>query len=242
MLFAAHQPHYLPWLRYLHKIAAADVFVLMDDVQYTKNGWQNRTRIKGPMGPVRLTVPVNAALGQRIREVKPAGGGWTRRHLAALDSCYGGALRPLRARLEQKLAAGSTATLASLNEGILRLLLDAFGIRTRLVLSSQLEVEGRGSERLAAIGRALGADSYLTGAFALEAYLDPRPFHAAGIEVVVQRWESPHYEQRFPRAGFVPDLSALDLLVVEPKEGLELLMSGGEVVTDDPALTANSRP
>lgn len=242
MIFAAHQPHYLPWLRYLHKVAAADVFVLLDDAQYTKNGWQNRTRIKGPEAPVRLTVPVHVALGQTIRDVKPAGGGWTRRHLAALDSCYGGALRPWRARLEHELEAGCSETLAGLNERIIRLLLDAFGIPTPLVRSSQLGVGGRASGRLAAIGSVLGADVYLTGAFALEAYLDPSPFHIAGIEVAVQRWECPRYEQRFPGAGFVPDLSALDLLVGEPAGCLELLMSGGEVVRGDPALTANARP
>ncbi|MDR7579336.1 MAG: WbqC family protein, partial [Armatimonadota bacterium] len=45
MVVGIHQPHYLPWLRYMAKAALADVFVLLDDAQYTKNGWQNRNRI-----------------------------------------------------------------------------------------------------------------------------------------------------------------------------------------------------
>ncbi|MBI3637246.1 MAG: WbqC family protein, partial [Candidatus Rokubacteria bacterium] len=46
MKVAIHQPHYLPWLGYLAKWAAADVFIVLDTVQYEKNGWQNRNRIK----------------------------------------------------------------------------------------------------------------------------------------------------------------------------------------------------
>ena len=69
---AIHQPHYLPWLGYLAKWAAADVFVFLDTVQYTKNGWQNRNRIKTATGPQWLTVPVHAKLGMGIDAVTVA--------------------------------------------------------------------------------------------------------------------------------------------------------------------------
>lgn len=232
MLFAAHQPHYLPWLRYLHKIAVADVFVLLDDAQYTKNGWQNRTRVKGPDGAVLLTVPVHASLGDRICDVGPAGGLWRRRHLASLDACYGAALGPWRAELADVLDHAADGSLASVAEGTLSWLLDAFGIGTPVVRSSALGVGGRASGRLAAIGRALGADAYLTGAHALDAYLAGAPFAAAGIEIAVQRWACPRYPQRFARVGFTPDLSAVDLLVNQPGRALDVLLSGGEVLGD----------
>jgi hypothetical protein len=240
MLFAAHQPHYLPWLRYLDKVAAADVFVLLDDVQYTKNGWQNRTRIKGPDGPVLLTVPVGAHLGARICDVLPAETCWVRRHVRALDVCYGRDLAPWGEPLVDILVEHEQAPLARLNEALLCFLLQAFGIETALVRSSELGVRGRGSARLAAIGRALGADAYLTGAYALEAYLDLSPFSAAGIEAEIQRWECPIYGQRFERPGFVSDLSAIDLLANEPDDALAILTSGREV-RRDPALAAHAR-
>ena len=50
MILAAHQLHYLPWLRYFHKIASVDTFVVLDNIQFNKNGWQNRNKIKGPAG------------------------------------------------------------------------------------------------------------------------------------------------------------------------------------------------
>nr|MBI3612487.1 WbqC family protein [Nitrospirota bacterium] len=46
MLVAIHQPQYLPWLGYLDKIDRADVFVILDTVQFKKNEWQNRNRIR----------------------------------------------------------------------------------------------------------------------------------------------------------------------------------------------------
>lgn len=240
MLFAAHQPHYLPWLRYLDKVATADVFVLLDDVQYTKNGWQNRTRIKGPDGAVLLTVPVGAHLGARICDVLPAETCWVRRHVRALDVCYGRDLAPWGEPLVGILVEHAQVPLARLNEALLRFLLEAFGIETALVRSSELGVGGRGSARLAAIGRALGADAYLTGAHALETYLDRAAFKAAEIELEVQSWDCPVYRQRFERVGFVPDLSAVDVLANEPAASLAVLTAGREAVRD-PALAAHGR-
>ena len=58
MILAAHQSNDLPWCGYFYKIAYCDIFVILDDVQFTKNSYQNRTRIKGPQGPIWLTQPV----------------------------------------------------------------------------------------------------------------------------------------------------------------------------------------
>ena len=89
---AIHQPHYLPWLGYLAKWAAADVFVFLDTVQYTKNGWQNRNRIKTATGPRWLTVPVHARLGMPLDAVMVASGQpWHTRHRRAIEHAYAGA-------------------------------------------------------------------------------------------------------------------------------------------------------
>ena len=86
MRVAIHQPQYLPWLGYLAKWAAADVFVFLDTVQYEKNGWQNRNRIKTPTGPRWLTVPVHARLGTPIDEVTvDTAQPWGERHLRAIE-------------------------------------------------------------------------------------------------------------------------------------------------------------
>ena len=70
MLVAIHQLHYLPWLRYLEKIQRSDVFIVLDDIQFNKNGWQNRNKLKTASGPVTLTVPVRARAHQNLSEVR----------------------------------------------------------------------------------------------------------------------------------------------------------------------------
>jgi len=87
MICAAHQPQHLPWLGYLSKLDAADVFVLYDDARYKHDEWQNRNRIKaaGKDGWQWLTVPVHHDHGQLLRDIridnsKP----WARKHATAI--------------------------------------------------------------------------------------------------------------------------------------------------------------
>ena len=89
MILAIHQLHYLPWLRYFHKIASADVFVVLDNIQFNKNGWQNRNKIKTDQGSLILTVPVIQKMAQLLSEVEidnkqP----WRRKHWGAICSHY----------------------------------------------------------------------------------------------------------------------------------------------------------
>ena len=92
MKVAIHQPHYLPWLGYFAKWAAADLFVFLDTVQYEKNGWQNRNRIKTREGPRWLTVPVKARLGTVINAVTvDTSQPWRARHFALMENAYGAA-------------------------------------------------------------------------------------------------------------------------------------------------------
>lgn len=229
MIIAVHQPHYLPWLRYVEKIARSDVFVLLDDVQYTKNGWQNRTRIKDAGGWMYLTVPVLGAFGKPITDVRiNTQTRWRAKHWTALETNYARAphfrryrdlLRPLYERPWEGLCDWNLATL----EALLR----ALGIRTRFVRSSHLGICGRGTERIVAICRALGAAAYLTGDYAASRHLDVDQFAPAGIEVQRQGWQCPPYPQQHASAGFVPDLSIVDLLFNAGDESLAVLTRRG---------------
>jgi hypothetical protein len=226
MRLAAHQPHYLPWLRYFHKIAQADVFVVMDDIQFNRNGWQNRTRIKHAQGWTYLSVPVFQKFKQRISEVRIDNTQrWKQKHWKALTQSYGRAryLHGLADRLEP-VYARDWALLGELSEELLRLCLDMLNVQTRMVRSSELNVDGNDSIRLVNICRALGADTYLSGAYAIETYLDKGVFEEAGIEIAVQRWCCPVYGQLHPAAGFIPDLSIVDLLFNHGPESLAILL------------------
>jgi hypothetical protein len=223
---AIHQPHYLPWLGYLAKWAAADLFIFLDTVQYEKNGWQNRNRIKTRDGARWLTVPVRARLGVRLDAVEiDTGQPWARRHLATIRHayararCWGRYADQVRALYEP-----AWTHLVPLAAATARWLAGAVGIATPARLASELGVTaGDPTERLVALCRAVGATTYLAGRDGA-LYMDPAPFAAAGIEVLVQRYEHPVYAQE--HGDFVPYLSALDLLLTHGDEALDIIRSG----------------
>ncbi|TPW16741.1 MAG: hypothetical protein FD126_3810, partial [Elusimicrobia bacterium] len=138
------------WLGYYQKMAAADVFVYLDDVQYRKRAFQNRNRIKTPDGPLWLTVPV-ATRGlrfQKVRGVKVCPGDWPSRHFEALRHNYARApyfhehedwLRGLYARPWERLM--------DLNLELDRYFRRCLGIRSALVLESEVGSEGGATAR-----------------------------------------------------------------------------------------------
>lgn len=238
MRVGIHQPHYVPWLRYLQKIAASDVFIVLDDVAYTKNGWQNRNKIKCATGWTYLTVPVQAGLNQPIREVAIAPGDWACKHLRTLESNYRRA--PFYDRyvgMFTDLYSQQWKLLRDLNDAMLCCYLKELGIETRIVRSSDLNVDGAATERLVNLCRAVGGTSYLSGEYAVHAYLDAGLFERAGIDLEFQRWSCPEYAQQFPKMGFIPDLSIVDLLFNIGPESMDLLRRGGaEADLSEPAL------
>lgn len=229
MIAAIHQPHYLPWLKYVHKLASCDVFVLLDDAQFNKNGWQNRNWVKGPHGPILLTVPVRDSSFKPITqvEINPQSA-WREKHGRTLALHYGKApfFRTYAERFE-KIYATNWTHLAELNLEIIRTVTEALKIGTTLVRSSELGVSGQGTARLVEICRRVGATQYLSGAYAAGNHFDAGVFDEAGIEVRVQDWRYPQYAQLYPRVGFLPDLSIVDLLFNEGPAGLGLLTKPG---------------
>jgi hypothetical protein len=228
MRVGIHQPHYLPWLRYLQKIAASDVFILLDDVDYTKNGWQNRNKIKSADGWMYLTVPVNASLGVQIRDVRIASGDWAAKHLRALEMNYSRApyFEQYIGSFTDLYRTGWTH-LRDLNQAMLDFYTDALGIRTKVVRSSDLDVHEVSTDRLITLCRAVGGTSYYTGEYAVDAYLGTEAFVRAGIGLEFQKWHCPEYKQLYPKAGFIADLSIPDLLFNVGPSALDLLIAGG---------------
>ena len=226
MRVAIHQPQYLPWLGYLAKWAAADLFVFLDTVQYEKNGWQNRNRIKTPDGARWLTVPVRARFGTRIADVtvdveQP----WSVRHLRAIEIAYGTApyWRSTRDALAQ-LYAEPWEHLAPAAVASAELLARALGVTTPTRLASSLSVDDDDpTGRLVALCRAVGADTYLAGGHGAR-YMDSKRFTEAGVRVLYQAYSHPVYAQQ--HGDFVPFLSGLDLLLMHGDASLAILRRG----------------
>lgn len=211
MLLTAHQPAYLPWLGYLDKIARADLFVYLDTVQFEKNSFINRNRIKTPSGAQWLTVPVKLKghLTDTLRNTEvESSQPWARRHLRSIHVNY--ARAPYFAACQPKLETllmTPSSKLAELCWQQLRFWLEEFGIATPLVRASTLPVAGHKSDLILRLCRHFGADAFLAGALGRD-YLAAGDFQAAGIELEFQSFDAPVYAQLW--GEFVPHLSIVD--------------------------------
>jgi hypothetical protein len=214
MKLAAHQPQYLPWLGFFDKMDRVDRFVLLDVVQYKKNEWQNRNRIRTADGWQWLTVPVHYRFPMSIREVTldDEGGRWRRKHREALRIHY--ARSPFRAAVLPALEALLNEpfdSLAALNGLSVRLIAGLLGVRTPIDLASEIPGLPEGADdRLVALCRHFGCAEYLAGAGGAD-YMDLETYRRAGVRVAFQDFRHPAYSQAYP--GFEPNLSAVDLLL-----------------------------
>lgn len=233
-IVGALQSGYLPWLGFFDQVYHSDIFILYDDLQFVRKSWRNRNRIKGPEGPLWLTVPVRHRYGQRICDVRIDNSrDWRRTHCKAIEHCY------RRARYFSRYAESLLALykepwelLTDLNLRIIRFLLGAFGIEARIVVSSELGLEegfwetgpkdGIATRRIIHFMNRMGARRFLEGQ-AGEQYLDPELLAEAGITIRFQHYAHEPYPQLF--GDFMPFLSAVDLLFNCGPRSLDVLVN-----------------
>ena len=210
-LVAIHQPNYAPWLGYFHKMAHADLFVFLDDAQFSKGSYTNRVQIL-TNGAVRwLTIPVQQGLGTPINQVAIARGDWKRAHLDTLRASYRNAahVREVWPDIETLYADLPPDGLAQANATLIARLAENLRIATPTRLASRLDIGvAAGDDRLVAIVSALArGGTYLSGKGGGN-YQDPAKFERAGLALAYTQFSHPQYEQGAPT--FVPGLSVLD--------------------------------
>jgi hypothetical protein len=216
MIVSIHQPNYLPWLGYFHKIANCDVFVLQDNVPYTTN-FINRNMIKTSCGASWLTLGVltKGRQGQLIGDVKinneiP----WRRTHWKTIKANYSKApyFSDYKDRFES-IYQKEWESLADLNETLVKLISEILGIRNvKFVRASELGVCGKSTNLLINICKALGSDTYLSGNGGKK-YMDEELFEKEGIKLKYSEFQHPVYNQLF--GDFVPNLSVIDFIFNE---------------------------
>ena len=210
---AVLQSNYLPWKGYFDIIHDVDLFIFYDDVQYTKNDWRNRNKIKVPGGTAWITVPVGQALDRRICDVELIDAHWQQKHWKTWRQYYGAA--PCFDRCEDFLrqiyVERRWRSLSELNQHlIVSIARDFLGVTTQFADSRDFRLTGRRLDRLLELLRAAGATRYVSGPAAAD-YIDAERFAAAGIELTFKSYEGyPEYPQRFP--PFDHFVSIVDLL------------------------------
>ncbi len=234
MRLAILQPSYLPWLGYFDQMNRVDTFVYLDDVQFTRRDWRNRNRIRTRTGWMWLTVPVIQKHRQSLKETRiDTSVPWRRKHREAIRCNYAKAPHfETHFPYFDSLYDRRWTWLLDLCLETTGHLKKAFTIPARTVKSSELQVDAKREEKILALCLRLGATHYLSGE-AARAYLSTSAFAGHGIDLEFQNYRHPHYPQRHP--GFVPYVSAIDLLFNAGDASLEIIASGSRSGCNAPA-------
>ncbi len=223
MQVTIHQPEHMPWLGFFHKMAQADLFVILDNVQFTKNNWQNRNKFIDPNGRVFwLTVPVltKGHLKTTIKDMEiDYTQKWQKKYWGRLSDSY------RHHPYFEKYAADIKTILdrnyqylVEINYQLLHFFRKALGINNRIVKASELNPTGKRSELLLDICLKTGATSYLSGPSGRD-YLTLQIFSERDIEVRFHQFNHPVYESKH----FSPYLSTLDFLMNHGGNNTEII-------------------
>lgn len=208
-IVAIHQPNYLPWLGYFYKIYQSDVFVFLDDVQYSNEGMHNYTYIKTPNGPFRLKYPVNQMFKDKICEVRSKDElGWKIAHLNAITSNYKKSdYFEIVYKDYENLILREYPNIVELNISLIKFFADKLGFDSDYIKSSDLNINLKRTEKIIAICKKVNSDVYYSGTGA-KSYQIGDEFDSAGIELRYSVFKPFKYKQLW--TGLQSNVTALD--------------------------------
>jgi hypothetical protein len=208
------QSSYIPWKGYFDLIRAADEFILLDDVQFTKRDWRSRNRIKTKDGLCWLTIPVNTKgrYQQRIMDTTISDPGWSERHWQTIHGAYARApfFDIYAPQVQQAYEQATSDRLSAVNRSLTEMLCQVLGIATPITWSSEYHRREGRNERLIDLCVACGATDYLSGPSA-RGYVDEAAFAEAGVTVHFVDY-SGYRQYPQPHPPFEHAVSVLDLL------------------------------
>jgi len=238
VIITIHQPEHLPWLGLLNKIAKSELFVILDNVQYEKNYFQNRNKILGTNGVQWLSIPVSnkghmdGSIATTQIANDPKNAKWREKYLQTLRQSYG--KYPFFSEVYptvEKAININTSLLAEVNIAIIKSFCDALDIHPLYVRSKDLDIDGLKSDLILDICKKTNATTYIAGPSGRD-YLDMDSFRENNIVVKFNDYNHPIYEQR-RTDEFISHLSALDLFMnVGFKEAKRIIMEGNEELSN----------
>lgn len=216
MKCAILQSNYIPWKGYFDLIANVDHFIFYDSVQYTKNDWRNRNKIKTKDGIKWITIPVSVpSLDSKINEVLIADRRWGKNHWKTIQASYARCkyFSDYSEIFADFYTNSQENNLHKVNVELIKIVCKLLGITTKISEDTEFELKGDRVSRLVNLASQVGATSYCSGP-AAQSYLTAADFESAGIGLEWMDYSNyPEYEQRFP--PFAHAVSILDLIFNE---------------------------
>ena len=220
MRIAIHQPNYMAYPGFFHKMSQCDKFIILDTCNMKRstgsNNHENRNRIKTADGIKWLTVPIEAGRkhGIAFKDAHIVGDDWKEEQLRKIKAAYRGAhCFEEGMSLMRTIFLPEHRTMAGLGIYSIQMIARAIGIypNTGIEIASSRKdhIPSSGTEALVGLCEAFGATEYLSGSGGRD-YLDEDLFLEEGITVVWQEYEPITYIQQ--HGDFEPNLSTIDAI------------------------------
>ena len=210
---AISQSSYIPWKGYFDMINMVDEFIIYDDMQYTKQDWRNRNKIKTRDGIQWLTIKVeDKELSQKIRETKISFAGWGAKHWKTIEHSYSKSpfFKNYKQIFEDIYLHTEDKYLSEINYKFIVAVCNILNIKTKLIWSDDFELAEDRNERLINICKQRETTDYFTGPSAKD-YMNVQLFQEANINVHFIDYSGyPEYQQLF--GGFEHGVTVLDLI------------------------------
>jgi hypothetical protein len=221
MKAAIMQPYFLPYIGYFQLIAEADVFVVYDNIKYTKKGWINRNRMLLNGTDVTFSLPLkNDSDSLDVVERELAADFNLDRLLNQLKGAY--AQAPYFSQtfpLIERIVRYEERNLFRYIHHAIVSVCRHLGVTTEIRVASEIAIdhELKGQDKVIALCEALGADCYVNPIGGLKLY-SKEDFRAHGIDLQFIQSKPFEYSQ-FDHA-FVPWLSIVDVMMFNPVQAI----------------------
>lgn len=214
----AHQPECLPWLGFISKAPMGDIYLILDTIQFVKEHWHNKNKIKTPNGEQWLIVPIeNKNKIQQFTDVRIANiGNWKRKHLNAIKLAY--SKTPYFSEIFpeiEEIYSKEFTHLIEFNEAFIRYGLKKFNINVPIIKATDLiragcDLSGQKSDLIINLCKAVNCDNFVFGQGG-KTYMEKDKFKKANIHYVFQTFDHPIYTQH-TKGDFIKGMSFIDLL------------------------------
>ncbi len=206
-----HQPDFIPYLGFFHRLLDANLFIILDDVQFLRRGWHHRDIIKTKDGGKWITLGIKKTpQDTKINEIYLNDQEWKKQHLSIIEQNYKKAsyFKEIFPFIEN-LYKQDYKKMIDMNLASIRILLELFDINIDIHFSSSYKIDTKSNQLLSDLLKKVDATHYLSGIGAKD-YFNPIPFEKANIKVLWQDFKHPTYPQL--HGEFIPYLSSIDLL------------------------------
>tara|TARA_R100001163_G_C5050254_1_gene187137 strand:+ start:128 stop:859 length:732 start_codon:yes stop_codon:yes gene_type:complete len=235
-ILVAHQPEFFPWLGFISKARMGDVYYILDTVQFMKEHWHSRNKIRKKDGWLWISTPVLQSKSKllmwpeaRIDNSK----NWKRKQLNSIRMCYSRAeyFEDIFSELEE-IYSKDYEYLIDFSEEIIKYAFKKFDInipiyRTSKLIENGKDISGKKSDLIIKMCKSAGARTFVFGQDG-KTYIEKDKFDNENINYVFQKFSHPKYNQRYE--GFESHMSFIDLLFNYGPKSKEML---GEIEYDE---------